>query len=79
MHGLPEGLLWSSPGLGFGDFDSKSKFSAPDGYRAPMWSWASLDGMVEYPMGRLGFIDAKFEGFTADSRGNEGRVLYYED
>jgi hypothetical protein len=79
MHGLPEGLLWSSPGLGFDSFNSKSNFSAPNGYRAPTWSWASLDGKVEYPFGRLGYIDAEVEDFTVDSRGKEGRVLHYED
>lgn len=79
IHGLPEGLLWSSPGLGFDGFDSKSNFSAPNGYRAPTWSWASLDGKVEYPLGRLGYIDAEVERFTVDSRGKEGRVLHYED
>jgi hypothetical protein len=50
--------------LGFGDYDGKSSFKSPPGYRAPTWSWASLDGMVEYPMGRLGYIDAEVEGFT---------------
>jgi hypothetical protein len=79
MHGLPEGLLWSSPGLGFNDLDSKSNLSAPKGHRAPTWSWASLDGEIEYPIGRLGYIDAELEGFTAPSRAEEGRVLHYEE
>jgi len=79
MHGLPEGLLWSSPGLGFNDLDSKSNLSAPNGHRAPTWSWASLDGEIEYPIGRLGYIDAELEGFTAPTRAEEGRVLHYEE
>ena len=34
---------------------------------------------MEYPMGRLGYIDAQFEGFTAESCNDEGRVLGYEN
>lgn len=80
MHGMPEGLLWHSVGLGWGEYDQRSTSRSPKGLRAPTWSWASLDGRVSYPIGKLVYIDAQLEGFTIPkSKGRSSGVVYYED
>ena len=58
LNGLPEGLLWSSVGLGRGQYGSKSRSKIPPRRRAPTWSWASLDGPVLYAAGKYAFVDA---------------------
>lgn len=53
---LPRGLLWSS-GL------RKEVFLRPGSPRAPSWSWASVDGHVEFPFpqGKSQIFDIRVE------------------
>lgn len=45
------GILWTASGA-FSIFE-RHYFKKPSQSRAPTWSWASLDGGVTYPMGRI--------------------------
>lgn len=64
LNGLPEGLLWSSVGLGRGKYGQKSYSKLPPSRRAPTWSWASLDGPVVYPSGKYTYIDAVVHAYS---------------
>lgn len=64
LHGLPEGLLWSSVGLCRGTYESTSWSSRPPIKRAPSWSWASLDGPVVYALTKYSYVDASVHAYS---------------
>jgi hypothetical protein len=43
QSGLPYSLMWTA------NDDSDNKIVRPKSYRAPSWSWASLDGAITFP------------------------------
>jgi hypothetical protein len=53
---IPAGLLWSGNNF-YQPFDSPSRLRRPAKRCAPSWSWASFDGPIDYPLGKLGDID----------------------
>ncbi len=64
LRSLPEGLLWSSVGLGRGVFGRKSLSRRPPTSRAPTWSWASLDGPILYPSGKYSYVAAVVHAYS---------------
>jgi hypothetical protein len=72
LHGLPEGLLWSSIGLGRGTYELKSKSKCPSSRRAPTWSWASLDGPAKYPSGKYTYVDAVVHSYSMPGKAGVG-------
>ena len=73
---IPAGLLWS--GLSFyASRDSPSPLRRPTKHCAPSWSWASFEGPITYPLGKLGKIDIPRDwkyGFVASTPDTFGRV-----
>ncbi|KAJ3454225.1 hypothetical protein MRS44_018119 [Fusarium solani] len=72
LHGLPEGLLWSSLGLGHRTYESKSRSIRLDRPRAPSWSWASLDGPVVYPSSKYSYVDAAVHAYSMPGKSGNG-------
>ena len=53
---IPAGLLWSGNNF-YQPFDSLSRLRRSAKRCALSWSWASFDGPIDYPLGKLGDID----------------------
>ncbi len=64
LHGLPEGLLWSSLGLCRRTYERASLSKCPPTKRAPSWSWASQDGPVVYSSSKYSYVDASVHAYS---------------
>jgi hypothetical protein len=53
INDTPAGMMWSGTGL-FKPIGQHGHLRRPSKYRAPSWSWASVDGRVHYPVTPFG-------------------------
>jgi hypothetical protein len=60
---LAVGLLWSGSSF-YAPYGSPSNLRRPSERIAPSWSWLSLDGPVDYPLGKLGPVDIERPWFV---------------
>jgi hypothetical protein len=60
---LAAGLLWAGSSF-YAQYEAPSNLRKPAERTAPSWSWLSLDGPIEYPLGKLGTIDIERPWFV---------------
>jgi len=74
---LIPGLLWSGPSF-HSPFGSPSLLCRPPSWRAPSWSWASFDGPINYPLGKLGFFSPRLReiAFKSAALDKSGAVTW---
>jgi hypothetical protein len=60
---LAVGLLWAGSSF-YAPYGTPSNLHRPAQRIAPSWSWLSLDGPIEYPLGKLGAVDVERPWFV---------------
>lgn len=60
---LAVGLLWAGSSF-YAPYGTPSNLKKPLERIAPSWSWLSLDGPIEYPLGKLGRVDIERPWFV---------------
>jgi Heterokaryon incompatibility protein (HET) len=60
---LAVGLLWAGSSF-YSPYGTPSHLKKPTERISPSWSWLSLDGPIEYPLGKLGIVDIERPWFV---------------